>query len=87
MWSLFELYDEKKCHRKRTIIGQSKFASTLPKPHKPKLQPKLCQKASKANTQQEIVLNNLPTLKKTKKADTQADYNASKQINNETKTQ
>ncbi len=40
------------------------------KPHKPTLQTKLCQRASKANTLREIVLKNLPTLKKIKNADT-----------------
>jgi len=38
------------------------FASTLPKPHEPKLQPKLCQRACKANAPTEIVLKDLPTL-------------------------
>jgi hypothetical protein len=49
------------------------FASTLPKPHEPTLQPKLCQRASKANALREIVLKNLPTLKKIKNADARAD--------------
>jgi hypothetical protein len=49
------------------------FASTLPKPHEPTLQPKLCQRACKANAPIEIVLKNLPTLKKIKNADTQSD--------------
>ena len=43
------------------------FASTLPKPHVPTLQPKLCQRACKANAPREIILKNLPTLKKNKK--------------------
>jgi len=43
----------------------------LPKPHKPTLQPKLCQRACKANAPSGIVLKNLPTLKKIKNADTQ----------------
>ncbi len=42
------------------------FASTLPKPHKPTLQPKLYQRACKANAPRKIVLKNLPTLKKLK---------------------
>jgi hypothetical protein len=41
----------------------------LPKPHEPTLQPKLCQRACKANAPREIVLKNLPTLKKIKNAD------------------
>ena len=49
------------------------FASTLPKPHEPTLQPKFCQRACKANAPREIVLKNLPTLKKIKNADTRAD--------------
>ena len=49
------------------------FASTLPKPHEPTLQPKLCQRACKAITPKKIVLKNLPTLKKLKNSDTQAD--------------
>ena len=49
------------------------FASTLPKPHEPTLQPKLCQRACKANAPREIALKNLPTLKKIKNADTRAD--------------
>jgi hypothetical protein len=32
-------------------LSQNPFASTLPKPHKPTLQPKLCQRACKANAQ------------------------------------
>ncbi|MFA7029926.1 MAG: hypothetical protein WC179_06630 [Candidatus Cloacimonadaceae bacterium] len=51
----------------------SPFASTLPKPHKPTPKPKLYQRACKANTPREIVLKNLPTLKKIKNADTRAD--------------
>jgi len=43
----------------------------MPKPHEPTLQPKLCQRACKANASREIVLKNLPTLKKTKNDDTQ----------------
>jgi len=39
----------------------------------PTLQPKLCQRASKANAPREIVLKNLPTLKKIKNADKRAD--------------
>jgi len=46
------------------------FASTLPKPHEPTDRPKLCQRACKANAPREIVLKNLPTLKKIKNADT-----------------
>jgi len=45
----------------------------LPKPHEPTLKPKLCQRACKANSPKEIVLKNLPTLKKIKNADTRAD--------------
>jgi len=45
----------------------------LPKPHKPTLQPKLCQRACKVNAPRVIVLKNLPTLKKIKNADTRAD--------------
>jgi len=45
----------------------------LPKPHKPALQPKLRQRACKANAPREIVLKNFPTLKEIKNADTQAD--------------
>ncbi len=45
----------------------------MPKPHEPTLQPKLCQRACKANTPKEIVLKNLPTLKKIKNADTRAE--------------
>ncbi len=48
------------------------FASTLPKPLVPTLQPKLCQRACKANAPREIVLKNVPPLKKIKNADTQA---------------
>ncbi len=33
--------------------GANPFASTLPKPHEPMLQPKLCQRACKANARQE----------------------------------
>jgi len=40
----------------------------LPKPHEPTLQPKHCQRACKANAPREIVLKNLPTLKKIKTA-------------------
>jgi len=47
----------------------------LLKPHEPTLQPKLCQRACKANAPREIVLKNLPTLKKIKNADTRADRN------------
>jgi len=39
----------------------------------PTLQPKLCQRACKANAPREIVLKNLPTLKKIKNADKRAD--------------
>ena len=39
----------------------------------PILQPKLCQRACKANAEREIVLKSLPTLKKIKNTDTQAD--------------
>jgi len=49
------------------------FASTLPKPRKPTLQSKLCQRACKANPPRKIVLKNLPTLKKIKNAHTRAD--------------
>ena len=42
----------------------AQFASTLPKPHEPTLQPKLCQRACKASAHKEIVLKNLPTFKK-----------------------
>jgi hypothetical protein len=49
------------------------FASTLPKPHEPTLQPKLCQRACKVNAQREIVLINLPALRKIKNAGTRAD--------------
>jgi hypothetical protein len=49
------------------------FASTLPKPHEPTLQPKLCQRACKANAPRKIVLKNLPTLKNIKNANAQAD--------------
>ncbi len=45
----------------------------MPKPHKPSLHPKLCQRACNANAPSEIVLKNLPTLKKIKNADTQAN--------------
>jgi len=45
----------------------------LPKPHEPTLQPKLCQRACKTNALKEIVLKNLPTLKKIKNADTRAN--------------
>lgn len=55
------------------ILNPSTIASTLPKPHEPTLQPKLCQRACKANTPRKIVLKNLPTLKKIKNADTRAD--------------
>ena len=34
------------------------FASTLPKPHKPLLQPKLCQRACKANPREKEILKN-----------------------------
>jgi hypothetical protein len=37
------------------------------------LQPKLCQRDCKANAPREIVLKNLPTLKKIKNADTRAN--------------
>jgi len=49
------------------------FASTLPKPHEPTQYPKLCQRACKAIAPREIVLKNLPTLKKIKNADTRLD--------------
>ena len=45
----------------------------MPKPHEPTLQPKLCQRACKTNALKEIVLKNLPTLKKIKNADTRAN--------------
>ena len=46
----------------------------MPKPLEPTLQPKLCQRACKANAPREIVLKKLPTLKKKlKNADTRAD--------------
>jgi hypothetical protein len=37
------------------------------------LKPKLCQRACKATAPREIVLKDLPTLKKIKNADTRAD--------------
>jgi hypothetical protein len=37
------------------------------------VQPKLCQRACKANAPREIVLKNLPTLKKIKNSDTRAN--------------
>ena len=46
---------------------------TLPKPHEPKLKPKLSQRACKANALREIGLKILPSLKKVKNADTQSD--------------
>ncbi len=49
------------------MVISSLFATTLPKPHEPMLQPKLCQRVYKANALREIVLKNLPTLKKIKK--------------------
>ena len=56
-----------------TLKNANAFASTLPKPHEPTLQPKLCQRACKANAPNEIVLKNLPTLKKIKNADARAE--------------
>ena len=41
------------------------FASTLPKPHEPTLQPKLCQRACKASPREEFQ-NFSPTLKRKK---------------------
>jgi len=41
------------------------FASTLPKPHEPTLQPKLCQRACKANPREEF--QNFSTTLKRKK--------------------
>ena len=40
------------------------FASTLPKPHEPTRQPKLCQRACKANAPREIVLKICRHIKK-----------------------
>jgi len=54
------------------VVGVVNFASTLPKPHEPTLQPKLCQRACKANAGRNC-LKKLPTLKKIKNADTRAD--------------
>ena len=76
--------------RERRIIVYgiaNAFASTLPKPHEPALQPKLCQRACKANAPREIVLKNLPTLKKTKNADTRADRKERKLNDNDTETE
>ena len=50
------------------------FASTLPKPHMPTLQPKLCQRACKANAKRKIVFKKFPDpLRKIKKPVTQAN--------------
>ena len=50
------------------------LASTLTSPHEPLLKPKACQRACKANAPREIVLKNLPTIKKKiKNANTRAD--------------
>lgn len=46
-------------------------ASTLSKPHEPSLQPNLCHRVCKADSKRKIVLKNLPTLKKIKKADSE----------------
>jgi len=40
------------------------FASTLPKPHQPTLQQKLCQRACKANARNEILKNAPPNDKR-----------------------
>ena len=45
----------------------------MPKPLEPTLQPKLCQRACKANAQREIVLKKFADTKKIKNADTRAD--------------
>jgi hypothetical protein len=47
------------------------FASTLPKPHKPTLKPKLCQRACKANAEKKLFLKNFLTLQKNKKRNAQ----------------
>ncbi|OFX35259.1 MAG: hypothetical protein A2X08_07415 [Bacteroidetes bacterium GWA2_32_17] len=59
----------------------------MPKPHEPTLQPKLCQRACKANAPKKIVLKNLPTLKKIKNADTQANRKERKHNDNDTESQ
>jgi len=47
-------------------IKPNAFASTLPKPHEPTLQPKLCQRACKASPREEFQ-NFSTTLKRKKK--------------------
>ena len=49
------------------------FASTLPKPHEPTLQPKFCQRACKTNAKEKLFLKNPDPLRKIKNANTQAD--------------
>jgi len=46
-------------------IKPNAFASTLPKPHEPTLQPKLCQRACKASPREEF--QNFSTTLKRKK--------------------
>jgi hypothetical protein len=54
----------------------------LPKPHKPTLQPKLCQRACKANARK-IVLKNFQRFKKNKKRIAQPDTTMTRKLNND----
>lgn len=49
------------------------LTSTLPKPHEPTLQTKLCQRACKANAKEKLFKKNSQTFKKIKNTATQAD--------------
>ena len=66
----------------KTSIWAIHFASTLPKPHKPKHNPKLCQRACKANARKIVFKKISQPFKKIKNAThnpTQTDKKANRQ--------